>query len=115
MQFPSYKLNACTEPSHLQVVWSLLLPSSGMRFCSLLFPLGFLAIVNGVHLELRGKTGISRSNFQRRTSLSGLQTSLQDDQNIQYMTNITLNGKSFGVLIDTGRKVHAFQVVIFNR
>lgn len=85
-----------------------------MRLSQVLFPLGFLAtvdIVNGVHLELRGKTGVSRSELQRRTSLSG-QVSLQDNQNLQYMTNITLNGQTFDVLIDTGRKVYAFQVMI---
>lgn len=71
----------------------------------LLFPFGFLAtlsIVNGVHLELRGKTGISRTKLQRRTSISGLQSTLEDDQNIQYITNITLNGQMFSVLLDTG-------------
>lgn len=76
-----------------------------MRSSPLLFLLGFLAtlnIVNGVHLELHGKTGISRSRLQRRTSISGLQSTLEDDQNIEYMTNITLNGQPFGVLIDTG-------------
>ncbi|OAX44350.1 acid protease [Rhizopogon vinicolor AM-OR11-026] len=74
-----------------------------MRFCPLLFPLGFLVtldLVNGVHLELRGKTGIP--DLQRRTSLSGLQISLEDDQNIQYMSNITLNGQTFDVVVDTG-------------
>ncbi|KAG0703759.1 aspartic peptidase domain-containing protein [Suillus ampliporus] len=67
-----------------------------MRLSPLLFPLGFLAtlhIVNAVHLDLRGKTGISRSKLQRRTSISGLQTNVQDDQNIEYMANITLNGQ----------------------
>ncbi|KAG1882672.1 aspartic peptidase domain-containing protein [Suillus subluteus] len=76
-----------------------------MRLFPLLFPFGFLAtlnIVNGVHLELCGKTGISRSKFQRRTSISGLQSTLKDDQNINYITNITLNGQLFGVLVDTG-------------
>ncbi|KAG1766173.1 aspartic peptidase domain-containing protein [Suillus occidentalis] len=61
-----------------------------------LFSFGFLAtlsIVNGVHLELRGKTGISRPKLQRRTSISGLQSTLEDDQNIQYITNVTLNGQ----------------------
>ncbi|OJA17757.1 hypothetical protein AZE42_04865 [Rhizopogon vesiculosus] len=73
-----------------------------MRFCPLLFLVGFLVrlnLVNGVHLELRGKTGIS--DLQRRTSISGLQIALQDDQNIQYMSNITLNGQTFDVLVDT--------------
>ncbi|KAG2151454.1 aspartic peptidase domain-containing protein [Suillus clintonianus] len=76
-----------------------------MRLSALFFPLGFLAtldVVHGVHLELRGKTGVSRSKFQKRTSLTGLQSTLEDDQNIEYMTNITLNGQPFGVLIDTG-------------
>ncbi|KAG1780516.1 aspartic peptidase domain-containing protein [Suillus placidus] len=76
-----------------------------MRSSPRLFLLGFLAtltIVDGVHLELHGKTGISRSRLQRRTSISGLQSTLEDDQNIEYMTNITLNGQPFGVLIDTG-------------
>src|SRR6267154_1801704 len=86
---------------------SLLLLSSVMRLSPLLSPLGFLAtldIVNGVHLEIRGKTGISRSKLQRRTSLSG-QTTLQDNQNLQYMTNITFKGQPFSVMIDTGRQV----------
>lgn len=76
-----------------------------MRLSPFLFPFGFLAtlnIVNGVHLELRGKTGISRSKLQRRVNISGHQSTLEDDQNVDYMTNITLNGQSFGVLIDTG-------------
>jgi predicted aspartyl protease len=108
---PSYKLNLHGEAFRL--VCSLLLlqfVSSGMRFTSLrvLLPLGFLAtldIVHAAHLELRGKTGVPRSELQRRTSISGLQSSLQDDNNVQYMTNITLNGETFNVLIDTGRKV----------
>jgi hypothetical protein len=83
----------------------------------LLFPFGFLAtlsIVNGVHLELRGKTGISRTKLQRRTSISGLQSTLEDDQNIQYITNITLNGQMFSVLLDTGRKVNQLNFATSN-
>ncbi|KAG2151405.1 aspartic peptidase domain-containing protein [Suillus clintonianus] len=86
-----------------------------MRFSLLLFALGFLAtlnIVNGIHLELRGKTGISRSRPWRRTSPSGLQSTLENDHNVQYLTNITLNGQPFSVSIDTGRKVYSFQMMI---
>ncbi|KAG2125547.1 aspartic peptidase domain-containing protein [Suillus cothurnatus] len=76
-----------------------------MRSSLLLFSFGFLAtfnIVHGVHLELRGKTGISRSKLQRRTSISGLQSTLEDDQNVHYTTNITLNGQ-FSDLFVTSR------------
>lgn len=82
-----------------------------------LFSFGFLAtlsIVNGVHLKLRGKTGVSRTKLQRRTSISGLQSTLEDDQNIRYITNITLNGQPFSVLLDTGRKVYQFNFVTSN-
>lgn len=85
-----------------------------MRSFLLLFFFGLLVTLNtakGVHLELHGKTGISRSKLQRRTSISGLESTVEDDQNIQYMTNITLNGQLFGVLIDTGRKVNCSQAM----
>ncbi|KAG1855897.1 aspartic peptidase domain-containing protein [Suillus tomentosus] len=85
-----------------------------MRSFLLLFFFGFLVTLDtakGVHLELHGKTGISRSKLQRRTSISGLESTVEDDQNIQYMTNITLNGQLFGVLIDTGRKVNYSQAI----
>ncbi|KAG2155770.1 aspartic peptidase domain-containing protein [Suillus bovinus] len=111
MKWQCCKRKTCSQPSYnpgpgrlnisvyfffSRVLFCVMSP---LQFFSLYF-LAILNIANGVHLELRG--GISRSKHHRRTSITGLQSTLEDNQNIQYMTNITLNGQLFGVLVDTG-------------
>ncbi|THH20588.1 hypothetical protein EW146_g785 [Bondarzewia mesenterica] len=55
--------------------------------------------VAAVHLNLRGQLGApSVSALQRRSHISGL----DNGQNINYYTNITLGGDEFSVMIDTG-------------
>ncbi|KAF8133713.1 aspartic peptidase domain-containing protein [Boletus edulis] len=74
-----------------------------MRFSSLL-PFCFLVLAtrgNASHLQLSGRLG-SSSALQRRTSMAGTMSQLNDTQNIVYTTNVTLNGKPFSIMIDTG-------------
>ena len=76
-----------------------------MRFLSFL-PLGVLALAtagNASH-RLSGRLGsTSPGGLERRSSMSGTLSQLSDSQNLVYSTNVTLNGASFSVLIDTGR------------
>ncbi|KAF7977727.1 hypothetical protein HWV62_2792 [Athelia sp. TMB] len=44
----------------------------------------------------------SRRGLSRRASITGGQSTLTDSADIQYRTNLTLNGQSFDCLIDTG-------------
>ncbi|KAF9220897.1 acid protease [Gyrodon lividus] len=72
---------------------------------SLLLPFGFLSAVTGnhtTHLQLSGRTGSSSAELHRRGSVTGTIVQLGDSQNIQYLTNVTLNGASFSIMIDTG-------------
>jgi hypothetical protein len=58
-------------------------------------------IAEGFRLNLHGN--VDRSwNLQRRGNLFGT-TSLADSSDVQYKTNLSLNGQSFLVEIDTGR------------
>ncbi|PSR78178.1 hypothetical protein PHLCEN_2v7510 [Hermanssonia centrifuga] len=65
----------------------------------LAFPINF---AEAVRLELQGKhIHPIRGGLNRRASLTGT-TSLNDTQDINYTTNITLGGNQFAVIIDTG-------------
>ncbi|KAF8548753.1 acid protease [Imleria badia] len=58
-----------------------------------------------IHLHLSGRHGAtSRSSpdSQRRASMTGAMTQLDDPHNIAYSTNVTFNGQTFSVMIDTG-------------
>ncbi len=60
-------------------------------------------LAEAVRLGLQGKhIHPIRGGLNRRTSLTGT-TSLNDTQDINYTTNITLGGNQFAVIIDTGR------------
>ncbi|KIJ17962.1 eukaryotic aspartyl protease [Paxillus involutus ATCC 200175] len=75
-----------------------------MRSSSLL-PLSLLGAVSGshaAHLQLSGRTESSPAELQRRGSMTGTIVQLGDSQNVQYMTNVSLNGAPFSVMIDTG-------------
>ncbi|THG98835.1 hypothetical protein EW026_g3423 [Hermanssonia centrifuga] len=59
-------------------------------------------LAEAVRLGLQGKhIHPIRGGLNRRTSLTGT-TSLNDTQDINYTTNITLGGNQFAVIIDTG-------------
>ena len=86
-------------------------PPVAMRFLapSLLLYLSFLLdevpIAHAIRLPLRARMGgFGNSGLARRASLTGT-PDLTNQGNMQYQTNITLNGQSFQVLIDTGRSV----------
>ncbi|THG98833.1 hypothetical protein EW026_g3421 [Hermanssonia centrifuga] len=65
----------------------------------LAFPINF---AEAVRLGLQGKhIHPIRGGLNRRASLTGT-TSLNDTQDINYTTNITLGGNQFAVIIDTG-------------
>ncbi|KAI1794123.1 acid protease [Ganoderma leucocontextum] len=73
---------------------------------SLLFYLSFLLddlpIAQAIHLPLRARMGgFGDGGLTRRASLTGT-PDLTNQGNMQYQTNITLNGQEFQVLIDTG-------------
>ena len=50
----------------------------------------------------RGRVGGFGGGLARRASISGT-PDLSNEGNLQYQTNITLNGQQFQVLLDTGR------------
>lgn len=62
----------------------------------------------GFRLSLHGNVGRS-SNLRRRDNLFGT-TSLADSSDIQYNTNLSLNGQNYQVSIDTGRWRAIFNV-----
>ncbi|KAG8214531.1 aspartic peptidase domain-containing protein [Butyriboletus roseoflavus] len=75
-----------------------------MRLSSFL-PLGFLALaarVDATHLRLSGRLGSTSHHLERRTSMTGTVSQLSDSQNLVYLTNVTLNGAMFSIMIDTG-------------
>ncbi|KAH7885425.1 aspartic peptidase domain-containing protein [Phlebopus sp. FC_14] len=75
-----------------------------MRF-QVLFPLCVLGVVGScyaTHIQLQGRTGSSSANVQRRSAMTGTIAQLGDSQNIPYTTNVTMNGASLSILIDTG-------------
>lgn len=66
-----------------------------------------LPIAQAIHLPLRARMGgFGDGGLARRASLTGT-PDLTNQGNMQYQTNITLNGQTFQVLIDTGRFVPA--------
>jgi hypothetical protein len=58
-------------------------------------------LAEGFRLSLHGRLGRSLG-LRRRGSLYGT-SSLTNTADLQYSTNITLNGQPFATLIDTGR------------
>lgn len=69
-------------------------------FCmvSFLYLLPFpLLCASALHLGVRGEFGLSHST--KRDHISGL----ENGQNLNYFTNITLGGQPIQVSIDTGR------------
>jgi predicted aspartyl protease len=79
---------------------------SGMRVGSASARALFLAClldaatsIEAIHLNVVGRHELRK----RATHVSGL----SNGQNIDYATNITLNGQAFSVLIDTGRSAIA--------
>ncbi|KAH7914244.1 aspartic peptidase domain-containing protein [Hygrophoropsis aurantiaca] len=86
-----------------------------MRFVPCVLPLG-LALLEGaqaIHLELRGRPGPSRA-VQRRGHITGNTqgATLGDQQDIHYVTNITMNNVPVTVAIDTGSSDLFIQTVI---
>ncbi|KIJ62531.1 hypothetical protein HYDPIDRAFT_93865 [Hydnomerulius pinastri MD-312] len=70
-----------------------------------LLPFSLLAAVSGghaTHLQLSGRAGPSSAGLQRRSAMTGTIAQLGDSQNIEYLTNVTLNGTPFSIMIDTG-------------
>ena len=71
--------------------------------------LPFLPLVLAVpgyafHSKLSGRLDTqSTDGLQRRTPLSGTMAQLGDSQNLVYLTNVSLNGAPFSIMIDTGR------------
>ncbi len=69
------------------------------------FLLDGLPIAQAIHLPLKARMGgFGHGGLARRASLTGT-PDLTNQGNMQYQTNITLNGQAFQVLIDTGRSV----------
>ncbi len=67
-------------------------------------------LAEAARLGLQGKRiHPIRSGINRRASLTGT-TSLNDTQDINYTTNITLGGNQFTVIIDTGRYAILFDI-----
>ena len=62
-------------------------------------------IAQAIRLPIQGRIGgFGSSGLARRASISGT-PDLSNQGNLQYQTNITVNGQQFQVLIDTGRCV----------
>lgn len=62
-----------------------------------------LPVAHAVRFPLQARMGgFGVRGLERRASLEGT-PDLANQGNMQYQTNITLNGKEFHVLIDTGR------------
>ncbi len=62
-----------------------------------------LPVAHAVRFPLQARMGgFGVRGLGRRASLEGT-PDLANQGNMQYQTNITLNGKEFHVLIDTGR------------
>ncbi|KAH0831987.1 aspartic peptidase domain-containing protein [Lanmaoa asiatica] len=78
-----------------------------MRLSSFL-PFALLALATrggATHLQLSGQLGSTSHDLERRTSMTGTLSQLGDSQNMVYLTNVTLNGAPFCIMIDTGRYV----------
>ena len=61
-----------------------------------------LPIAQAVRFPLQARMGGFGAGLRKRASLEGT-PDLSNQGNMQYQTNVTLNGKEFHVLIDTGR------------
>ncbi|KAH7927810.1 acid protease [Leucogyrophana mollusca] len=75
-----------------------------MRFGPCVLPLGLVFLLDcacAIRLELQGRSGLSRT-VQRRGHITAQDVALGDEQDIHYVTNITLNNVSITVAIDTG-------------
>lgn len=69
-------------------------------------PVGLLALAtraDATHLQLSGRLGSTSPHLERRTSMTGTLSQLGDSQNLVYLTNVSLNGEAFSIMIDTGR------------
>ena len=79
------------------------LAQSLLLYLSLL--LNDVPIAQAIRLPIQGRIGgFGSSGLARRASISGT-PDLSNQGNLQYQTNITVNGQQFQVLIDTGRCV----------
>ena len=91
--------SSCPLPSSLALVMK---PSPHSLLLAAL--LSSASHVAAVHLSLRGQLESAPAPaLARRGHISGL----NNGQNVNYYTNITLGGQDFSVLIDTGRCVSA--------
>jgi hypothetical protein len=60
-------------------------------------------------IRISGKWIPWEERMQRRSAMSSM---LQDDGDLKYYTNITLNDEVFPVLIDTGRSVSILEDIV---
>ena len=57
---------------------------------------------HAVRFPIRGRVGGFGGPMTKRATITG-KPDLTNEGNLQYQTNITLNGQQFEVLVDTGR------------